>query len=57
MCDNSYLVVRIDDNGNEFTLAQGLVYAEALQLMRKMTLRGHKQTYVIVEQTQEVQLP
>jgi hypothetical protein len=54
MCDNSYLVVRIDDNGNEFTLAQGLVYAEALQLVCKMSLRGHKQTYVIQEQPQEM---
>lgn len=52
---NSYLVLRIDDNGNEFTMAKGLIYEEALQLVQKMTLGGHKQTYVIVEQTQELQ--
>jgi hypothetical protein len=54
MCNNSYVVVRIDDNGNEYTMARGLVYTEALQLMCKMSLRGHKQTYVIQEQTQGI---
>jgi hypothetical protein len=40
-----YEVVRQDDNGNTFTIARGLNEAEALQLVKIMEDRRHKQVY------------
>ena len=46
--NDGWLVFRMDDNGNQSILAQGLSEHEATTLARVMQDRGHKQTYVAV---------
>ena len=38
-------VWRLDDNGNEFLVRDGLTENEALSLAREFEARGHKQAY------------
>lgn len=38
-------VWRLDDNGNEFPVRDGLTEDEALRLVREYEARGHKQAY------------
>ena len=42
----TYLVIRQDDNGVCYVLAQGLAQDEALRLVDIMGARGHKATYL-----------
>jgi hypothetical protein len=41
----SWIVWRIDDNGNTFVVQDGLSERAARQLVEVLTARGHKQTY------------
>lgn len=41
----AYSVWRLDDNGNEFLVRDGLAEDEALSLVREYEARGHKQAY------------
>ncbi|HTO17794.1 MAG TPA: hypothetical protein VL129_01410 [Pseudomonas sp.] len=40
-----WCVRRLDDNGNEFLVRDGLSRAQAERLARDYQARGHKQTY------------
>jgi hypothetical protein len=43
-------LVRLDDNGNEFVVRDGLDRAAAEALARTFEARGHKQSYWIMAQ-------
>ncbi|MDE3735864.1 hypothetical protein [Metapseudomonas resinovorans] len=43
--ERSWCVKRLDDNGNEFVLRDGLTRAEAERLVAEYQARGHKQSY------------
>lgn len=43
--DGACSVWRLDDNGNEFLVRDGLTEDEALSLVREFEARGHKQAY------------
>lgn len=38
-------VMRLDDNGNEFTVSTDHSFSEATQKVKDLTQKGHKQTY------------
>lgn len=40
-----WCVLRLDDNGNQFLLRDGLTRADAEALAGEFTARGHKQSY------------
>ena len=41
----AWRVLRQDDNGNRFVVAEGLTKAEAESRVAELTARGHKQSY------------
>lgn len=41
----AFSVWRLDDNGNEFLVRDGLTEDEAMALVREYEARGHKQAY------------
>jgi len=43
----TWCVVRLDDNGNEFPVSEGLSFEEAETLARSFESKGHKQTYCV----------
>ena len=43
----TWCVVRLDDNGNEFAVSEGLSFDEAETLARHFETKGHKQTYCV----------
>lgn len=45
--DTGWRIVRQDDNGNRFTVEQGLTEEAARRRAAELTARGHKQTYWI----------
>jgi hypothetical protein len=45
--ESDYEVHRVDDNGNEFVVAQKLSLAEAEQMAEMYEARAHKQMYMV----------
>ena len=43
--DGAWRVMREDDNGNRFVVAEALTESEARQQVEALTARGHKQVY------------
>ncbi len=43
--ETSWRVLRQDDNGNRFVVAEGLSRTEAEAQVAALSARGHKQTY------------
>ena len=41
----TWRVMRQDDNGNHFVVAEGLMRSEAEARVAALTAKGHKQTY------------
>jgi len=43
--NDKWAVFRIDDNGNQFLIREGLSLKEANQVVQEFEARGHKQVY------------
>ncbi len=46
----SWRVIRQDDNGNEYVIAETATRAEAEEIAATFEARAHKQIYTVVEQ-------
>lgn len=47
----SFVVMRTDDNGNDFEVTRVATRSEAEALTRELETRGHKQLYWIVDES------
>jgi hypothetical protein len=52
LCSAKWLLVRIDDNGNEFEMYRFMEKISAELAMKKYDSKGHKQKYLIKEATE-----